>query len=57
MRLPRIPHYLTRKRVRQPGTGPGIDQDDQAWLYRQAMRDVWAAEPGLMNWMKKRLTA
>jgi tetratricopeptide (TPR) repeat protein len=58
-RLPRIPHYLTRKRVRQPvlsarGLTPG--DDDQAWLYREAMRDVWAAEPGILAWLKK-LTA
>jgi tetratricopeptide (TPR) repeat protein len=55
-RLPRIPHYLTRKRVRQPalrpdGVRPG--DDDQAWLYREAMRDVWAAEPGVLAWLKK----
>lgn len=58
-RLPRIPPYLTRKRIKQPrpgpvGTAPG--SDDQAWLYREAMRDVWEAEPGILRWMK-RLTA
>lgn len=55
-RLPRIPHYLTRKRVRQPPLSPaGITPggDDQAWLYREAMRDVWAAEPGMLAWLKK----
>jgi len=55
-RLPRIPHYLTRKRVRQPPLSPaGITPggDDQAWLYREAMRDVWAAEPGVLAWLKK----
>jgi tetratricopeptide (TPR) repeat protein len=55
-RLPRIPHYLTRKRVRQPtlrtsSVKPG--DDDQAWLYREAMRDVWESEPGILTWMKK----
>lgn len=55
-RLPRIPHYLTRKRVKQPmlnpfGMTPG--GEDQAWLYREAMRDVWESEPGLLKWMKR----
>lgn len=55
-RLPRIPHYLTRKRVKQPrlsplGTTPG--GEDQAWMYREAMRDVWESEPGLLRWLKR----
>jgi hypothetical protein len=64
-RLPRIPHYLMRKRVKQPpqsgplgrrvgavlGRAPG--GEDQAWLYREAMRDVWEAEPGILAWLKK----
>jgi hypothetical protein len=55
-RLPRVPHYLTRKRVKQPilsplGMTPG--GEDQAWLYREAMRDVWESEPGLLRWMKR----
>jgi hypothetical protein len=59
LRLPRIPRFLLRKRVKRPPPGtagftPGAD--DQAWLYREAMRDVWEAEPGLLAWMKK-LTA
>ncbi len=58
-RLPRIPHYLTRKRIKRPrlapaGTLPGVD--DQAWMYREAMRDVWEAEPGILAWLR-RLTA
>jgi hypothetical protein len=58
-RLPRVPRFLLRKRVRRPNLHQGgfvAGGDDQAWLYRQAMRDVWAAEPGLLAWMKK-LTA
>ena len=57
-RLPRIPHYLTRKRVRQPPVSPaGVTPggDDQAWLYREAMRDVWEAEPGVLAWLKKHI--
>lgn len=57
-RLPRVPHYLMRQRIRRPsGTDdltPG--SEDQAWRYREAMRDLWVAEPGLLAWMKK-LTA
>ena len=62
--LPRIPHYLTRKRIKQPppeapwghqaealGLAPG--GEDQAWLYREAMRDVWEAEPGILAWLKR----
>jgi tetratricopeptide (TPR) repeat protein len=59
-RLPGIPRFLLRKRIKRPaldGTGFTPGGEDQAWLYREAMRDVWAAEPGLMSWMKKRLTA
>ncbi len=58
-RLPRIPRFLMRKRVKRPTLSPdGFTPggDDQAWLYREAMRDVWEAEPGLLAWMK-RLTA
>jgi tetratricopeptide (TPR) repeat protein len=55
-RLPRVPHYLTRKRVKQPRLSPlGMTPggEDQAWLYREAMRDVWESEPGLLKWMKR----
>jgi tetratricopeptide (TPR) repeat protein len=55
-RLPRIPHYLTRKRIKQPRLNPlGVTfgGEDQAWLYREAMRDVWAAEPGVLDWLKR----
>ncbi|MCG6897595.1 MAG: SEC-C domain-containing protein [Thiocapsa sp.] len=58
-RLPRIPQYLTRKRIKRPRLGPGgltPGGDDQAWMYREAMRDVWEAEPGILAWLR-RLTA
>ncbi|MTW19556.1 hypothetical protein [Allochromatium palmeri] len=55
-RLPRIPRYLTRKRIKQPRLNPlgvTLGGEDQAWLYREAMRDVWAAEPGVLDWLKR----
>jgi tetratricopeptide (TPR) repeat protein len=55
-RLPRIPRFLVRKRIKRPvlsTDGFTAGGDDQAWLYREAMRDVWAAEPGLLAWVKK----
>jgi tetratricopeptide (TPR) repeat protein len=58
-RLPRIPQYLTRKRIKRPRFAPPDTLpggDDQAWMYREAMRDVWAAEPGILAWLR-RLTA
>ncbi|MBK1702308.1 SEC-C domain-containing protein [Thiococcus pfennigii] len=58
-RLPSIPAYLTRQRIKppQPPRWPSAPSGEvQAWLYREAMRDVWAAEPGILAWLK-RLTA
>ena len=55
-RLPKIVRYLSRKRVRQPklhSHGYSIDGDDQAWIYRREMRDVWASTPGALEWLKK----
>ncbi|QGU33804.1 SEC-C domain-containing protein [Thermochromatium tepidum] len=55
-RLPRIPRYLTRKRIKRPRLDPlgvTLGGEDQAWLYREAMRDVWAAEPGALDWLKR----
>jgi len=55
-RLPRIPRFLLRKRIKRPTLSPGgftPGGEDQAWLYREAMRDVWEAEPGLLAWVKK----
>ncbi|MBK1718875.1 tetratricopeptide repeat protein [Thiocystis violacea] len=55
-RLPGIPRYLTRKRIKQPRLSPlGVTPggEDQAWLYREAMLDVWASEPGILAWLKR----
>ncbi len=54
--MPKVVRFLTAKRVRQPKIDPAgvrIGGEDQAWLYRQEMRDVWAATPGALEWLKK----
>jgi tetratricopeptide (TPR) repeat protein len=53
--LPKVPHFLIAKRVRQPkldSFGVRVGGDDQAWLYRQEMRDVWQATSGALDWLK-----
>jgi len=53
--LGKIPRYLTAKRVRKPKLRPDTVQfggDDQAWLYREAMRDVWSQTLGALAWLK-----
>jgi len=55
-RLPKIVRNLTHKRVRKPkieAYGIRIGGDDQAWLYRDAMRDEWEATSGVLDWLKK----
>ncbi|MBK1693291.1 hypothetical protein CKO09_00850 [Chromatium weissei] len=55
-RMPHVSDYLTRKRIKQPRFNPRgmtIGGEDQAWFYRQDMRDVWAAEPGVLDWLKR----
>jgi len=53
--LPKVPRYLLAKRVRKPkidSVGVRMGGDDQAWLYRQEMRDAWQATPGALDWLK-----
>lgn len=54
--LPKIPRFLTAARVRKPkidSVGVKFGGDDQAWIYREEMRDVWAATPGALEWLRK----
>ncbi len=54
--MPKVVRFLTAKRVREPKIDPAgvrIGGEDQAWLYRQEMRDVWIATPGALEWLKK----
>lgn len=53
--LPRVPRLLIAERVRQPRLDPfgiKIGGDDQAWLYREEMREVWSVTPGAMEWLR-----
>ena len=53
--LGKIPRYLTAKRIRKPKLRPDAIQfggDDQAWYYREEMRDVWLQTPGALDWLK-----
>lgn len=52
---PKVPRYLTAKRIRKPKLDPmgvRLGGDDQAWLYREEMRDVWLETPGAIDWLK-----
>jgi hypothetical protein len=54
--LPKVVRYLTAKRVRTPKLDPmGVRYggDDQAWFYRDAMRDVWMETAGAIDWLKQ----
>ncbi len=54
--LGKIPGYLIAKRVKKPKLDPGSTMfggDDQAWYYREEMRDVWQQTPGAIDWLKK----
>jgi len=53
--LGKIPRYLTAKRIRKPELRPDSVRyggDDQAWYYREEMRDVWLQTPGVLEWLK-----
>jgi Flp pilus assembly protein TadD len=53
--LGKIPRYLTAKRIRKPKLHPdGVmyGGDDQAWYYREEMRDAWLQTPGVLEWLK-----
>lgn len=54
--LPVVAQHLTAKRVKKPTIRHDtvtVGGDDQAWLYREAMRDVWQATPGILDWVRK----
>ena len=55
-RSPLVAEYLGRARVPQPefdSMGIAVGGPDEAWLYRDEMRDTWKDTKGAMNWLKK----
>ncbi|WP_444989098.1 SEC-C metal-binding domain-containing protein [Halomonas mongoliensis] len=59
--LPKVLNYLIAGKRKQPTLNPHgmtIGGADQAWYYREEMRDLFQATPGALGWMeslKKRL--
>lgn len=56
--LPLVADYLLKARVKQGN----LDEDgyiyggkDQAWIYRDDMRETWQASTGAMKWLKSTL--
>ncbi|MDD9962925.1 MAG: SEC-C domain-containing protein [Gammaproteobacteria bacterium] len=50
-RLPEVRRHLMRERARQPRIDPygvALGSKEQAWLYRDEMRDLWVGEPEAM---------
>jgi tetratricopeptide (TPR) repeat protein len=53
--LPNVAKALVRSSMKQPEMNPNgirIGGADQAWLYRDAMRDEWRKTRGILTWMK-----
>lgn len=58
--LPLVKEYLLRKRVAKPKLsdhGVRVGGEDQAWLYREEMRDCWAETSGCLEWLRKEVTS
>ena len=59
-RLPKVARALLKKSMKRPSDarddGFVLGGDDQAWLCRQATRDLWLATPGAMDWLRSALT-
>ncbi len=52
---PKIVKFLLPARKAEPKRseyGMQMGGDDEAWSYRDEMRDVWQATPGAMDWLK-----
>ena len=55
-RLPEVRRYLMRERARQPRTDlhhVALGSKEQAWLYRDEMRDLWVGEPEAMALIRR----
>ena len=54
--LPEVRRYLMRERARQPRIEPygvALGSKEQAWIYRDEMRDVWVGEPEAMALIRR----
>lgn len=54
--LPKVVRHLAADQIRKPRidpTGIRLGGDDQAWLYREAMRDIWQAASDILPWLEK----
>ena len=54
--LPEVRRYLMRERVRKPRLDPigvAVGGKEQAWLYRDEMRDLWLSEPEAMALIRR----
>ena len=54
--LPEVRRYLMRERARQPRIDPygvALGSKEQAWIYRDEMRDVWVGEPEAMALIRR----
>lgn len=59
LRLPLVAEYLLKSKVRQPEINPyGITHggEEEAWVYRNEMRETWKAHPGSLNWLKEKIS-
>lgn len=53
--LPLVASYLVKKRIAKPAisdVGITYGGKDQAWIYRQEMRDEWVHTPDSLDWLK-----
>lgn len=54
--IPKVLDYLIAACKPKPEVTPGMVRlggDDEAWLYRDAMRDVFARTEGMLDWLKR----
>lgn len=54
--LPEVRRYLMRERARQPRIDPygvALGSKEQAWIYRDEMREVWMGEPEAMALIRR----
>ena len=55
-RLPEVRRYLMRERAAQPRMGSygvALGSKEQAWLYREEMRELWLSEPKAMALIRR----